>query len=44
MNMIKTIKYRPAVVNGGYTDHLLNVDLDSMDIIRLFASAGFPVV
>ena len=32
MKIIKTMKYKPAEVNGGYTDRLLNVDMGSMDI------------
>ena len=31
-NILQQIKYDPAAVKGGYTDHILNVDLDQMNV------------
>ncbi len=33
MNILKKISYNPAGVKGGYTDHILRVDLSAGDII-----------
>ena len=41
MKMLKSIKYKPAPIKGGYTDHILEVDLGSGSISTPKLSPGF---